>query len=258
MKNIDPQWIVEQYNVHKRSFKSIGDELGVFANTIRRIAVANGVIPRTKSDAHATAIKEGRAKHPTQGRKRSQSEKDKIAIGLMKKWENISETEKTRRSDIAKENWKNRSEEEKEKFNSASNKAIHKSSKDGSKLEKFIYEYLTKNKIYVEYHKENLIGNHKLHLDLFLPEYLTVIEIDGPSHFLPIWGADALLRTQKSDTEKNGLILSVGFVIIRIKQITKIISKIRMKLMAENILARLEEINKNFPPLNQRIIEIEL
>ena len=216
------------------------------------------MVPRTKSDAHATAIKEGRAKHPTEGRKRSQDEKDKIAIGLMNKWKNTSEEEISRRSDIAKDNWKNRSEEEKEKFNAASNKAIHKSSKEGSKLEKFIYEYLTKNKIYVEYHKENLIGNHKLHLDLFLPEYLTVIEIDGPSHFLPIWGAEALLRTQKADTEKNGLILSVGFVIIRIKQITKIVSKIRMKIMAEDILTRLEEINKNFPPLDKRIIEIDL
>jgi very-short-patch-repair endonuclease len=255
---IDSIYVVEQYVNKKRSFKSIADELGTFPNAIRRIAIANGVIPRNKSDAHEIAIQSGRAKHPTEGKKRSQEIKDKIAIKLVNKWNNMSKEDKKKKSETARENWNNRSETEKEKFNKASTEGIHRSSKEGSKLEKYIYKYLTNEKINVEYHKDNLIANHKLHLDLFLPEHLTIIEIDGPSHFLPIWGEEALQKTIRADMDKNGLILSAGFVIIRVKQVTKSISKIRMKMISQKVLTMLKDIFSNFPPLEKRLIEIEI
>lgn len=255
---IDPNWIIEQYNVQNRSFRDIAKELSVHPNIVRRIALANGVIPRDKSTARKLSIKSGRSIHPTQGKKRTEEEKNKIALGMLKSWDKMSEEKKEKRIEKAKENWKNRTEVQKEIFNLASSKGIHKSSKKGSKLEKFIYQYLSKAGKNVEFHKENLIGNHKLHLDLFLPDHLTVIEIDGPSHFLPIWGEEALLKTQRADTEKNGLILSVGFVIIRLKQISNGISKIRMKLIADRIITIVDDIAKNFPPLEKRLIEIEI
>jgi very-short-patch-repair endonuclease len=44
------------------------------------------------------------------------------------------------------------------------------------------------------------------------------IEIDGPSHFLPVWGDDALKRNQKYDQKKTGLLLGKGLSLIRVKQ----------------------------------------
>ena len=57
----------------------------------------------------------------------------------------------------------------------------------------------------IEYHKKGIVPNSNLEVDIYLPEMGAAIEIDGPSHFLPIWGEEALSKTIKSDNEKNGL-----------------------------------------------------
>ena len=49
----------------------------------------------------------------------------------------------------------------------------------------------------VEFHKEHWLQNHRLQLDLFIPDLRTVVEVDGPSHFKPVWGMENLIKNQK-------------------------------------------------------------
>jgi very-short-patch-repair endonuclease len=54
-------------------------------------------------------------------------------------------------------------------------------------------------------------------IDIFLNDHGVAIEIDGPSHQLPIWGEAKLIKTQQIDDMKTGLLISTGIRVIRIK-----------------------------------------
>ena len=85
----------------------------------------------------------------------------------------------------------------------------------------------------------------------------TIIEIDGPSHFLPIWGEEKLQKQIKADLQKSGRILSRGFAIIRVKAIANASLKKKENLVS-NIVKTLSSIEKKFPPKTKRFIEVEL
>jgi very-short-patch-repair endonuclease len=90
----------------------------------------------------------------------------------------------------------------------AATESIRKAGKEGSKLENFLLRKITDAGFKVDFHKKNLIPNEKLEIDLYVPECKTIIEIDGPSHFLPVWGDEKLQKQIKADLQKSGLILS--------------------------------------------------
>ena len=83
----------------------------------------------------------------------------------------------------------------------------------------------------------------------------TAIEIDGPSHFEPVWGEEALSRTQKADQQKTGLLLSNGFVLIRVKQQKGLSEKYKREILSK-IVSILTDINKKYPSRENRYIEI--
>jgi len=136
--------------------------------------------------------------------------------------------------------------------------AVREASKIGSKTERHLNNGLTKAGYSVIFHKAGLVMGSKLEVDLFLPEIKTAIEIDGPGHFLPIWGEEKLLKQQSSDIIKQGILLDHGYVILRIRQIDKSISMTRMNKLLEVVLSELDKINKKFPSKKKRLIEIEV
>lgn len=154
----------------------------------------------------------------------------------MKSWEALSSTELEKRKNTAKELWNNLTEEEKQHRLNLANKAVRDSSKKGSKLELFLLNKLISDGIKVDFHKEQTLLTTKLQIDLFLPTMNIAIEIDGPSHFLPVWGDDTLVRNQKYDDKKSGLILGRGMKLVRIKQL-KDFSKSRAEKVYLNLLS---------------------
>ena len=168
--------------------------------------------------------------------------------------------EKTYKEKIkqSKSRWQEMSETEKEKMQSAAIKAIQIAGKEGSKLEKFLYEQLTTSGFKVEFHKKYLIQNENLEIDMYLPDLKTIIEVDGPSHFLPIWGEEKLQKQIKADFNKTGLILSKGFAIIRIKNLSDSVCLADKEKLRLDLLKLLCTIEKSFPPKSERFIEIEI
>jgi len=245
----------DEHIVQKKSLNQIAADQKTYVNKLRRDAKKLGVEIRSKSEAQSVAFAEGRLKHPTKGKKRTEDEKAKISETRALAWRSISPTEKKRLSKLAKKNWENQPAEARERIQAAARKAVREAAKHGSKLEKFLFGELTKAGYNVEYHKEHLIVNEKMHIDLLIPELSVAIEIDGPSHFRPIWGEATLARNKKSDSQKNGLLLGEGFCIIRIRQ-DKVVSDKFKRDIKKVLLSTLSDISKKKPPIHQRNIEI--
>ena len=64
--------------------------------------------------------------------------------------------------------------------------------------------------------------------------------MDGPSHFEPVWGEEALKRAQSYDNKKTGILIGKGIKLIRIKQ-KKDFSKARASLILENLLGAIQK-----------------
>ena len=106
-------------------------------------------------------------------------------------------------------------------------------------------------------HKKGLVeGNFEI--DLLLPELNTIIEIDGPQHFLPIFGEDRLAEVVKMDSIKNGLLIGKGFCVVRIKYLCKSMNKVVERKLWDVVSKQIEKIEIEFPPKSKRFIELEI
>lgn len=247
--------ITTEYKTNKKSFKQIADQYSTYANKVRRDAIKFGLDIRSKSDAQKNALVKGVASHPTKGKKRSNEEKTKIGLGVMQNWESLDASDLQARKQKAKENWDKLSDDAKTNMIASANAAVRVASKQGSKLEKFIVQSLLKNNYKVDFHKEQTLVNTKLQIDIFLPQMDVAIEVDGPSHYEPVWGEEALKRNKKYDNKKTGLILGKGLVLIRVKQI-KDFSPSRAQLLYDQIHAILLSIQKKFPDQDNRYFKL--
>jgi len=238
----------KEYEVGLKSFRDIADEHGTYANKVRRDAIKFKINIRDKSVAQKNALKTGRSQHPTQGKERSEETKNKIGTGVMTSWENLDDETLEKRKEKARQNWESLPEEVKENILHEANTAVRQASKTGSKLELFLFNTLLQDGYVVEFHKEQNLLNTKLQLDLFLPKLNIAIEVDGPSHFAPVWGEDTLKRNKGYDNKKTGLILGKGLALIRVKQ-SKDFSKARATVIYRELLKSIELIqnskNKN-------------
>lgn len=247
--------LTKEYEANNKSFKDIADSVGTYANKVRRDAIKLGIKIRDKSEAQKNALQSGKATHPTKGTTRPESIKTKIGLGVMQSWEDMDDKTLNDRKNKARINWENLSQDKRDNILREANNAVREASKQGSKLEKFLLQQLIKDGYKVDFHKEQSLLNTKLQIDLFLPTLNIAIEVDGPSHFKPVWGDDNLKRNKGYDNKKTGLILGKGLVLIRIKQ-TKDFSKARGLTIYNELKTRIESIKNKFPDKDNRNLEI--
>lgn len=222
------------YSSENKSFYDIAEILGTYPNKIRRDAKSLNIPIRTKSEAQKNALQTGKHKHPTKGRERSEEEKNKIGNSVMESWESMSDKQLQKRKKIAQKNWEKLSNDEKEYMQRSATAAVRHASKVGTKLEKFLLNRLLQNGYSVDFHKEQTLVNTKLQIDIFLPKLNIAIEVDGPSHFEPVWGDESLKRNITYDQKKEGLIIGKGWHLIRLKQ-TKDFSQARARKCYEKL-----------------------
>lgn len=247
--------IIDMYLNLNLSTHVIASEFNTYHQKITRYLKKWGVQLKNRSDAQKTALTSGRFIHPTKGKKRDGSVKNKISSSMADVWDKISDSDKQKRSEKAKENWDNLTETQKKNLQDSAHKAIRISAKEGSKLEKYLYQNLMYNNFQVIFHKKELIPNNRLEVDMFVVDKKTAIEIDGPSHFLPIWGEDKLLKTKTSDMQKAGLLNGHGYHLIRIKQVVKNVSAFQSKRTLDNLIIALNKIDVLGTP---QFIELEI
>lgn len=249
--------ILEMYNNGISTYQ-IAKDLDTYPNKIRRVLMKHGVELKTRSEAQKNAIDMGVTDIPTRGKKRTKDEKVKISKGMKKAWKEMDEETYKKYVERSRLRMVNMPEDERQRMTEAAIKGIHTAGKEGSKLEKFVFTELTKMGFVVEFHKKNLIANQNLEIDLYVPACKTIIEIDGPSHFLPIWGEEKLQKQIRADSSKNGLVLSKGFIMFRIRAIGDKVSLINQEKLKKILKETLTSISNNFPDKSERYIEVEV
>lgn len=247
--------IIEMYTIQNLSTHVIAEHFGTYHQKITRYLKRWGVVLKSKSTAQKEALSSGRFEHPTKGTIRSDEVKQKISAKMVDSWAELSSVEKKRRVEKARENWDNLPEEQKKSLQEAAHAAIRVSAKDGSKLEIFVKDGLISAGIAVIFHKKELIPNNRLEVDLFIPHNKVAIEIDGPSHFLPIWGEAKLLKTMASDMQKGGLLNANGVHLIRVKQLVKTVSTFRANKILQELIDTINSLNGVQHP---QIIELQI
>lgn len=242
--NEKSKFLTEYYVDQKLSFADIAEKLQTYPNKVRRDAKKLKIDIRNKSDAQKNALKSGKHKHPTKGTIRDESTKIKIGMSVLDSWASLSESELNQRKQKSKEQWDSMSAEQRANIQQSANMAVRNASKTGSKLEKFLFQELLSDGYRVEFHKVQMLSNTKLHIDLFLPTMNIAIEVDGPSHFVPVWGDDALNKNKTYDNKKNGLLIGKGIKLIRVKQ-TKDFSKSRASLIYKRLVDSINQISSS-------------
>jgi very-short-patch-repair endonuclease len=256
--------IVDMYCNQNCSTYVIAKKYNTYPNKIRRLLIKHGIELDDKSTAQKKALESGRSKHPTQGTRRPESVKISISESVHNHWKGLSEEEYQNRVEKARQQWDEMSEADRKALRDAAALAVREASKNGSKMERFVLDKLRREGYNILFHKKGLIPNNELEIDLFIPELQVAIEIDGPAHFLPIWGETEaekqtiLQKHIKSDAHKSGLLLAMGFVVIRVKHLTKSLSEKNKRDVLEKILEELVKIRKQFPPKTKRYIELEV
>lgn len=256
--------IVDMYVNQNCSTYVIAKKYNTYPNKIRRMLIKNGVELDDKSTAQKKALVSGRSKHPTEGIKRSNDVKIKISEGVHGHWQNLTDTERELRAEKARQQWNEMSEADRKALRDAAALAVREASKNGSKMERFLLDKLTLEGYNILFHKKGLIPNNELEIDLFVPKLKVAIEIDGPAHFLPIWGKSEVQKQQilqkhiNADARKTGLLLAMGFVVIRVKHLTKSLSEKHKRDVLDTVLEALDKISKKFPPKTKRYIELEV
>lgn len=145
--------IIHMYVDENKSTYEIAEFFNTYPNKIRRVLVKNGVELKDKSEAQKNAIKHGKAIHPTKGKTRSKEDKIKISSGIKNYWSKMDEKTYKEKVEKSKLRWENMGEQQKTFMLESAIKAIQVAGKEGSKLEKFLYEEIVKGGYAVEFHK---------------------------------------------------------------------------------------------------------
>ena len=153
MKSIDESYVVQKY-AEGESTISIAKELGTYAKKIERILVKNGIERRSRSEGQKLALKSGRSKHPTEGKVRSDQEKEKISVGREAAWSEMSPKARLEFRENCKERWANRSPELIEHMHREAGVALRKTLTEGSKCERFLKQKLEEEGYEVAMHKK--------------------------------------------------------------------------------------------------------
>lgn len=255
MPELTKEYLIEQYIVQNKSPQQIATENGIpHANTIRRLIKKMDIKVRNKSDAQKKAIKSGRTSHPTKGKKRDKETKLKISKANLSKQ---TEESREKKSKAAKERWANMTDEERAASIKVRTEGIKRAAKEGSGTEKICVECLQQAGFYIDKHRKGLILNDKLEVDIFIPEIATVIEVDGPAHFLPIYGPEKLLKHIAADTRKAGLLINYGFRLIRVRLMKKTVSKVDEEYMKQQLLEICNNLKENKTTNNYFEVDIK-
>jgi len=214
MTDINSADVINLYN-DGISIRQIAVQFGVSPTKIKNILIKNGVPIKTKGEQQTLGYKTGSRKKNFN--KKSDEVKAKIGDTLAQYWKNLSLEKRAELAQKSRDTWYNVDVDKVQERREKAWEALRKTAKEGSRLEHYIVDNLRKEGYEVKTHIKGMIPNEKLEIDILIPRYRLVIEIDGPAHFMPIWGEKRLNKTRSADTRKNGLLLSNKYSVLRVK-----------------------------------------
>ena len=238
-----------------KSVASIAKMYDTYTNKVRRLMIKHGYDLRDRSETQKLLLEQGLAEHPTKGKVRSEATKTKISETNSKRWEEMSEEELQKVKESSKDRWNQRDPEDIKNMREKAYKAMNETGRKGSKIERYILKVLLEAGYDVEFHKQHWLQNEKMEVDMMIKSLNTAIEVDGPIHYMDVFGPDRLEGQQKADKQKNGLLLSKGMFVIRIK-IPKNTSQKFERDIKTTVLEVLDNIKNNKYGKNERLINV--
>lgn len=199
------------------SIREIAKKIGRSSTYVYSKLTKLGVEKRSHSEAQKLAIDTGRSQHPTKGKKLSDATKMAIGKSLTDYNNRMTPKQKLAGSRQRSKLWKQRTKTDTAAMTQSGHEGIRQTTKKGSAVERFICHKLTENGIAYDFHYKSPHGSSNLEVDIMLKNGMTAIEVDGPSHFFPIWGDEKLAKTKESDLKKNGLLTGLGYTVIRVQ-----------------------------------------
>lgn len=219
------------------SMRAVAIKLGVPLASLSRFMKKYGIISRDKAEAQKNYLKDHT--HQMSGKKHSDTTKQKISKGLGEFWDKLSEEDKEelkRKIGSAwRRKWQHMSDNDRRSMmESLSNKAKEMQGK-GSRFERYVAEELRKRGYLVEERSTNYTAGKQFEIDIALPKERIMIEIDGPTHFLPIHGEDHLKEQQERDARKDELVNGANMNMLRIRDDNGPLSQVRIDRIEQAI-----------------------
>jgi very-short-patch-repair endonuclease len=241
-------YAVQQYVDEKRSFHSIGRELGKNPKTIRDAVIKAGCQPRSKSQAQKLHV----AKHgPPIQRPRTDEEKRRISDGHARRITSMSHDEierwKSNLRQRATAQWAGLDKDAKELLMAPMREGAKAQVGRGSKGENKIGDLLREHGYNIE--RRSRAFSRPFEIDILLIKERVAIEVDGPTHFDPIYGTDHLARTTARDGIKNAFLTQLGVHVIRVQDRTTSYSLSACVRATNEILEILKSIDGVSPTL---------
>lgn len=237
MVDINEQDVRKLYLDQGLSMRKVASTLKVPLATLSRFMKKHGIGARDKAAAQKNYLRDNT--HQMKGRKHTEETKKKISHRLGEFWDNLSDDEreevKRRIGAGWKRKWAAMSDQERRlTMEDLSNKARDAQGK-GSRLERFIAEELRKRGYIVEERSTNYTAGKDFEVDLALPTERIAIEVDGPTHFLPIYGDEHLAQQQERDARKDDMINATGYSVLRILDNNGPLSQLRIDRIIQAI-----------------------
>lgn len=247
-------YLLAEYVSNRRSTYDIAKDQQTYPNLVNRALKYHKIPRRDKKEAQQSALAAGRHAHPTRGRERSQSERDRISDGVSRAWRLLDDEARNRRIETAKRNWQAMPEAEKNRFLEQAREAVRMTTLDGSKLERYVHLGLLVEGYNAKRREDLAVGGDKVRVDILLPSVMAVVEIDGPAHFLPLWGEEQLVKTVHADALKHATLLSGGYSVVRVKCMAQTVSDKVQRDALEAVLGQLRLLKAG----DNKLVEIDL
>ncbi len=220
------------------SMRQVATKLGVSLATLSRFMRRHGIMSRDKGEAQKNYLKEH--SHQMQGKKHSDKTKKKISKGLGEFWDKLPEEDKDElRKKIGaawRRKWQHMSDNDRRAMMEGLSSRAKEVQGQGSRLERYVAEELRQRGYTVEERSTNYTAGKQFEVDIALPKERIAIEIDGPTHFIPIHGEDHLRQQQERDARKDEMINGAGFNVLRIRDNNGPLSQVRVDRIEQAIM----------------------
>tara|TARA_R110002096_G_scaffold144015_3_gene300572 strand:- start:1430 stop:2194 length:765 start_codon:yes stop_codon:yes gene_type:complete len=243
MAEINEQIVREFYLDQGLSMRATAKEMKVPLASLSRFMKKVGITARSKGEAQKNFLKEH--DHQMKGRKHTDETKKKISHSLGDFWESLDDEQreevKRKIGGAWQRKWAGMSEQDRKLMMEGLASKAKDAQGLGSRLERFIAEELRKRGYTVEERSTNYTAGKDFEVDLGLPKERIAIEVDGPTHFLPIYGEEHLAQQQERDTRKDDMINAVGYNVLRVRDNNGPLSQLRI----DKIEQAIKEINED-------------
>jgi very-short-patch-repair endonuclease len=246
-EDITEDWLRQQYQT--KSCKTIAEEVGSYPMAIHRLLRKWNI---TTSEYRI------QDKHPRVGSKHNLKTKIQISRTKLMSWIMTSDEVKKKFREMGLKAWNDKTPEEKERTAQIFKKSNPEVVKHGSFLERYIRDRLLENRYQLLFHQKHIFYKTQMEVDILLPSLRTIIEIDGPLHYLPIYGQEILAKIHEKDMVKNDLFLSLGYFVIRIKYTKKMVKLFRKEAIWQKLDDVLRKIKGNTFEKHEHLIYLEV